>query len=319
MLLRHAVEKAEDVTGRGNGGSGHEQLRHLPGFADRILAGPGRGACGGQVVVGDGYVAARFSAEPILENALFFDPARLSEVQAVYCGVERYAIWTSDAETANAAAEAGFVRDEVTVAMVCPLPLGAWPEPDPPTAVERTDVDTIADLNQVSVGILRGVPGARAYATAEAASGALLIEVGTDVNVSFVATRPDAAPPRSRHRRPAPRADRGQRTTASRAPACRRRRWRCSSIATSGSARWVSGRSGCRPTAGPRVSEAGDRMSRCGSPPGTSIRSAPGCRVCWTGWARPAPTWWPCRRRRRARAASRTSFAVGGLRGGARR
>ncbi len=144
-----------------------------------------------RVVVGDGYVAARFAAEPILENALLFDPARLSEVQAVYCGVERYAIWTSDAETANAAAEAGFVRDEVTVAMVCPSPLGAWPEPDPPTAVERTDVDTIADLNQVSVGILRGVPGARAYATADAASGALLIEVGTDVNVSFVATKPE--------------------------------------------------------------------------------------------------------------------------------
>ena len=147
-----------------------------------------------KVVAGDGYVTARFPTVPILDNALLFDAARLPEVQAVYADVERYAVWTADTPTANRVAEAGFARDEMTVAMVCPLPLLDDPPRDlVPAArgVGRTEVDTIAGLNQVPVTMLRGVPGARAYATTEADSGALLIEVSTDVNVSFVATRPD--------------------------------------------------------------------------------------------------------------------------------
>src|SRR4028119_1942716 len=57
--------------------------------------------------------------------------------------------------------------------------------------VADVPVEHIAALNNVSEDLLLGVPGVRAFATEGLEAGAVLIEVGRDVNVSFVATRPD--------------------------------------------------------------------------------------------------------------------------------
>src|SRR4028119_1805261 len=57
--------------------------------------------------------------------------------------------------------------------------------------VADVPVEHIAALNDVSEDLLLGVPGVRAFATEGLEAGAVLIEVGRDVNVSFVATRPD--------------------------------------------------------------------------------------------------------------------------------
>jgi GNAT superfamily N-acetyltransferase len=152
----------------------------------RALAVPQSGA---RVLVADGYVAARFPAEPILDNALLFESARLPEVEAIYAGVDRYAVWASEDCAAAALLEAGYARDEVTVAMVCQL--AEIPPVQASITVEPTRVEVLTELNGVPDSMLQGVPACRAYATADQASGALLIEVGTDLNVSFVATRPE--------------------------------------------------------------------------------------------------------------------------------
>ena len=161
----------------------------------RALAAPHPDA---EVIEANGFVAARFPSHPVLDNAVLFDADRLAAACAVYPGVEGYAVWSASQQVGQALAEAGFRRQEITAAMVCRLPLSGElgfdrrsGRGENPVEVWRVDSGLIAALNGVSDDLLRGVPGARAYATADGAAGALLIEVGSDVNVSFVATRPE--------------------------------------------------------------------------------------------------------------------------------
>jgi ribosomal protein S18 acetylase RimI-like enzyme len=126
-----------------------------------------------EVIDGPGYTAAVFGSTPVLDNALLDEPAALADV---------------------ALTAAGYRRDEVTRPMVLDL-ARLRPDPDPRArgvAVVPVDASVVARLNGLDPGILAGVPGARARATADGTSGAVLIEVGSDVNLSFVATRPGA-------------------------------------------------------------------------------------------------------------------------------
>jgi ribosomal protein S18 acetylase RimI-like enzyme len=153
----------------------------------QALAVPHRDA---QVIQSDGFVAARFPDVPIFDNALLFDRTKLTDVERIYQHVPRYAIWTSTSAAAATVASSGYVRDQVTVAMVCPLDdLASSP---PSVDIGPVEVGTIAVLNELPESVLHGVSCSRAYATSDAISGVLLIEVGSDVNVSFVATRPTA-------------------------------------------------------------------------------------------------------------------------------
>lgn len=61
----------------------------------------------------------------------------------------------------------------------------------PPVRVD-VDVARIAALNSLPAEVLVGVPGVRGYATDGFTSGLVIVPVGTDVNVSFVATKPEA-------------------------------------------------------------------------------------------------------------------------------
>jgi GNAT superfamily N-acetyltransferase len=144
---------------------------------------------GARVIHGDGFVASRFPTQPVLDNGVLLDPDALPALCDVYVDVPRWAVWTCAEDTAGAVRAAGFVEDEVTypmVARLAELPLTGQAGP-PVVACE--DLTVVAELNQVPVDLLLGVQGLRCYATADHSACALLIEVGSDVNVSFVATR----------------------------------------------------------------------------------------------------------------------------------
>lgn len=171
-----------------------------------------------RVVRGDGFVALRCDGRPVLSNAALLRPDALPRALEFFDGTGHYAVWSADAATAAAVAAAGLVRDTTTVPMVCELAT----HPPPPDVgsgevgsgeVGSRDVhsgavhsgavhsgavhsgvplETVADIAGVDAGLLRGVPGLWTFASAGLESGLVLIPVGTDVNVGFVATRGSA-------------------------------------------------------------------------------------------------------------------------------
>lgn len=145
------------------------------------------------VVRGSGFVASRFPRHPVLDNAVLLDPAALAAVREVFADVEQYAVWSGDRATAAALEAAGMRRDVTTRPMHCRLDaVTAVPVGNEPAVLPDADPAHIADLNGVDADLLRDVPGLRAFATADYQAGLVLIAVGADVNVSFVATRPGA-------------------------------------------------------------------------------------------------------------------------------
>ena len=167
--------------------------RYLASLAGswRALAAPHADA----VVVSDDSFVASLHPRSVLNNAIVLDPARLAEVESFYRGVDEYAVWSrdDDAATARALERLGMRRDITTRPMVCRLDDVA----DAPagTGIEielGVDPARIATLNGVPADLVLGVPGLRAYASADDASGLVIIPVDDDVNVSFVVTRPHA-------------------------------------------------------------------------------------------------------------------------------
>jgi GNAT superfamily N-acetyltransferase len=127
---------------------------------------------------------------PLFNNAILLAPGAVQEVARMYEGVGAYAVWSREAATARELAEHGFTRSEVTRPMVCRLDaLAAGSLPPGVRVLKDVPVEQIAALNGVSEDLLVGVRGVRAFATKDFAAGAVLMEVGSDVNVSFVATR----------------------------------------------------------------------------------------------------------------------------------
>ncbi|MDG6103152.1 GNAT family N-acetyltransferase [Dactylosporangium aurantiacum] len=147
------------------------------------------------VVRGAGFVAARFPSHPVLCNAVLLDPAALPALAGLYTGIPGYAVWSADGATAAVLAAAGMRRDETTVPMRCDLrdlPPGADPADGSPGVVADADPGVVAAITGTDETLVRGVPGLRAYASAGHESCLVLIPVGSDVNVSFVATLPRA-------------------------------------------------------------------------------------------------------------------------------
>jgi ribosomal protein S18 acetylase RimI-like enzyme len=111
----------------------------------------------------------------------------------LYDGAGSFALWCcdDDIDTAAALDSAGFRRDVTTRPMRCDLAEADLPVNSTPV-LEDVDLARIAELNGLPGDVLVGVPGACGYATSGFEAGLALIAVGSDVNVSFVATRPDA-------------------------------------------------------------------------------------------------------------------------------
>lgn len=152
------------------------------------------------VVRGEGFVAARFPSHPVLCNAILLEPAALPSIAGVYGALASYAIWSADHATAAALTGAGWRRDETTVPMRCDL-RGLRSEPAAGDVSVDADPGVVAGITGVDEALVRGVPGLRVFASAGRESCVVLIAVGTDVNVSFVATLPPppggAAPERA--------------------------------------------------------------------------------------------------------------------------
>ena len=171
---------------------------------------------GAAVVEGAGFVTSRHPL-PVLDNAVLLEPSALPRIRATYPAAAQYAVWTlvGDDRCARLLESEGFARDVTTTAMIRdlgrPLPLdgdsdgdsdsdsdsdgdgdgdlpGSGREPD----VGQVAPAVLATLNAVPPAILDGVPGLRCWATRDAASGLALQDVGDDVVVSFVATRPES-------------------------------------------------------------------------------------------------------------------------------
>jgi GNAT superfamily N-acetyltransferase len=145
------------------------------------------------VIRGQGFFAARFPC-PVLNNAVISEPAALDAVCEVYAGVGEYAVWSelADRRLADALHARGFRHDVTTRPMVCHLSEAELDDVDVSRVLADVDPDRIAELNGVPADLVRGVPGLRAYATTGCQSGLVVLPVGTDANISFVATRPDA-------------------------------------------------------------------------------------------------------------------------------
>lgn len=139
-----------------------------------------------RVVRGDGFLACRCDGHPVLNNAALLRPDALPAARAVFDGTDHYAVWSADAATAAAVEAAGLTPDTTTVPMVCELPEGRPPDD---TVHSGVPPETVADIAGVDPGLLRGVPGLWTFASAGLESCLVLLPAGTDVNVSFVATR----------------------------------------------------------------------------------------------------------------------------------
>jgi GNAT superfamily N-acetyltransferase len=150
------------------------------------------------VVRGDGFIAARFPYA-VLNNAILTDPSALDAVRSVYAGVDEYAVWTelADRRQADLMCASGYRRDVTTRPMLCHLADAERDNADGDGAglgrvLADVDPDRIAELNGVAAELVRGIPGLRAYASSGFESGLIMLPIGTDANISYVATRPEA-------------------------------------------------------------------------------------------------------------------------------
>jgi GNAT superfamily N-acetyltransferase len=130
--------------------------------------------------------------DPVLVNAVLLDPQALGSALELFADAPSFAIWTSkdDPEAAAAVAAAGLRRDITT----CPMVRPAYAAP--PDAVPGVELDVdparVCRLNGVDPELLAGVPGLRCVVTEDDTAGLAVQDVGEDVVLSFVATRPDA-------------------------------------------------------------------------------------------------------------------------------
>jgi ribosomal protein S18 acetylase RimI-like enzyme len=144
------------------------------------------------VVHADGFIAARFPYS-VLNNAVLSEPSALDRVRAVY-GSAEYAVWSelADRRLADVLHGNGFRCDVTTRPMLCRLAEVDLDDVDSGQVLADVDPARVAELNGVTADLVRGVPGLRAFATAGFESDLIVLPVGTDANVSFVATRPEA-------------------------------------------------------------------------------------------------------------------------------
>ena len=141
----------------------------------------------------------------MFNNAVVLVPHAVRSAQRLFDD-DPFALWCrgDDIETAAALVSAGFRRDVTTRPMGCKLADADLPVSSVPVLGD-VDLVRIAELNGLPGDVLVGVPGARGFATSGFEAGVVLIEVESDVNVSFVATRHDARRRGRGDRRRAPR------------------------------------------------------------------------------------------------------------------
>ena len=164
--------------------------RYLDGLAGswRGLAAPRPSAV---VVEAPGLLAMRHP-DPVLVNAVLLTPQALGDALDLFEQSPTFAVWTHDDDPATAAAvRAAGLRPDITTRPM--VRSAALPLPEAAGGVEL-DVDParVCRLNGVDPELLTGVPDLRCVATADDTSGLAVQDVGDDVVLSFVATRPEA-------------------------------------------------------------------------------------------------------------------------------
>lgn len=137
------------------------------------------------------FTAAR-CRHPVFNNALLLEPeAEAIPVLARFYGEQhlRWSLWTGDSETSTVASQGGMVRDGGTTHMVRTL------DDLPPRAdrdlVVSSRPETVAEINGLAGEVVRDAAGFDALATEGDAAGLMMFRHGDDVQVSFVATRPE--------------------------------------------------------------------------------------------------------------------------------
>ena len=145
------------------------------------------------VIRGDGFLAARFPFSA-LNIAVLSRPSALPDVTDVYACVADYAVWSELADRRLAATleTSGFRRDVTTRPMLCRLADAEVDDVETGAVLADVDPGLVAEMNGVTAELVTGVRGLRAYATPGFESGLIVMPVGTDANISYVTTRPDA-------------------------------------------------------------------------------------------------------------------------------
>ncbi|EWT03364.1 hypothetical protein N865_18685 [Intrasporangium oryzae NRRL B-24470] len=166
--------------------------RHIRTLAAswRAMAAPHPGSW---VVEDEGVVASRVPDHPVLDNAILLEPGALPCLRELYPPTSAYAVWTHSPGCAAVVEAAGFARSEVTHPMVCRIE-----DAPPPTEADRSavvggrPVDVVDELNGLDPDLLAGVEGLEVWTDRGGDSCAALFRCDDDVNVSMVATRPEA-------------------------------------------------------------------------------------------------------------------------------
>ncbi|NHC46885.1 GNAT family N-acetyltransferase [Motilibacter aurantiacus] len=145
---------------------------------------------GARLLRGDGYLALLDPEHPVLTNVAVLAPRAVPEALGLLRGHTTWAVWSWDPATAEVLADQGLRRDVTTRPMLARLDDVDPPQAQPPAVARDADPGRVAELNGADPELLRGVPGLRAYLTADGESGLVLLPRDGDVNVSMVATRP---------------------------------------------------------------------------------------------------------------------------------
>ncbi|MEV0271487.1 GNAT family N-acetyltransferase [Hamadaea sp. NPDC050747] len=146
---------------------------------------------GASVVVGSGYVVARFPDPYVyLNNAVILVPDVVATAADMFSDHGPHALWClEDApDVAAVIAAHGYAHTETTRPML--RRLDELPPADK-QVIASADLDRFAELIEVPPVLLRDVPGLLAYATAGYESGLVLQYDDYDVYVSMVYTKPE--------------------------------------------------------------------------------------------------------------------------------
>lgn len=148
---------------------------------------------GSWVLEDEALVASHVPGHPVLDNAILLVPAAFPRLRELYPPTSSYAVWTHAAECATVVEAAGFARSEVTHPMVCRLDDVPSPsQADRAAVTGGLPLDLVDELNGLDPGLLAGVEGLEVWASDGGDSCAVLLPCDDDVNVSMVATRPEA-------------------------------------------------------------------------------------------------------------------------------
>ena len=146
---------------------------------------------GGSIERGPGFVAAR-CRHAVFNNALLLAPQAdaIAAVRRVYGHGTRWSLWTCDAATDEVAAASGLVIHDGTTDMT--RTLDDRPSPSVAAVVVPATPAAVAEVNGLEGELVSRAAGFKAFTAGDGAAGIMSFRHHDDVQLSFLATRPES-------------------------------------------------------------------------------------------------------------------------------